>query len=82
MEKISQMISKDSEDRRNISELYNKMTIKELNEMVPEIPWLEYITKVLSLKDLKITEDERINVNVPEYIKKLAELLKNTPKRN
>ncbi|RXG71041.1 Membrane metallo-endopeptidase-like 1 [Armadillidium vulgare] len=65
---------KDSEDRRNISELYNKMTIKELNEMVPEIPWLEYITKVLSLKNLKITEVERINVNVPEYIKK--ELLK------
>lgn len=35
------------EERRNISKLYNKMTIGELQTMVPEIPWLEYINRVL-----------------------------------
>lgn len=36
------------EERRNISKLYNKMTIQELQTMVPEIPWLEYINRVLA----------------------------------
>ena len=29
------------EDRRDINALYNKMTLKELNLKVPDIPWVE-----------------------------------------
>lgn len=68
------------EERRNASKLYNKMTIGELQKMVPEIPWLEYINRVLS-PFFSVTTEEPVVVNVPDYVKNLGQLLNRTPKR-
>ncbi|XP_042232177.1 neprilysin-2-like isoform X3 [Homarus americanus] len=68
------------EERRNATKLYNKMTIKELQEMVPEIPWLEYINSILT-PFFTVTIQEPVIVNVPSYVKKLGKLLIKTPKR-
>ncbi|XP_069163087.1 neprilysin-2 isoform X2 [Procambarus clarkii] len=68
------------EERRNASKLYNKMSIAELQKMVPEVPWLEYINTVLD-PFFTVTEEEPVIVNVPTFVKKLGQLLTKTPKR-
>lgn len=68
------------EERRNASKLYNKMTIGELQAKVPEIPWLEYINNVLA-PFFRVTTEEPVIVNVPNYVKNLGQLLTRTPKR-
>ncbi|CAL4159546.1 unnamed protein product, partial [Meganyctiphanes norvegica] len=35
------------QNRRNMTSLYNKMTLKELQELVPQVPWLDYINNIL-----------------------------------
>ncbi|KAG0730217.1 Neprilysin-2 [Chionoecetes opilio] len=72
--------SMPKEDRRNASKLYNKMTIGELQKLVPEIPWLEYINRIISPFFI-VKTDEAVIVNVPEYVKNLGKLLTRTPKR-
>ncbi|MPC12879.1 Membrane metallo-endopeptidase-like 1 [Portunus trituberculatus] len=68
------------EERRNASKLYNKMTIGELQAKVPEIPWLAYINNVLA-PFFRVTAEEPVVVNVPDYVKNLGQLLNRTPKR-
>ncbi|XP_071515798.1 neprilysin-2 isoform X3 [Panulirus ornatus] len=68
------------EERRNATKLYNKMTIGELHELVPEIPWLDYINRLLS-PFFTVTNEEPVVVNVPSYVKNLGKLLAETPKR-
>lgn len=41
-------ISLPREERRNATKLYNPMTIQDLSSLDPNIPWLEYINKILS----------------------------------
>ena len=54
------------------------MTIKELSQKVPQIPWLDYINTILAPHHV-LTEDERVNVNVPDdYFPNLVDLLANT----
>ena len=54
------------EERRDDSKLYNPMTIKELSDKVPQIPWLPYINTILSPHYVLI-ENERVIVCVPDY---------------
>ena len=68
------------EDRFNIDKLYNPMTIKELIEKVPQIPWLTYMNTMLAPHHV-VTEDERVIVEVPDYFPKLVDLIAKTPKR-
>lgn len=68
------------EERRDPNKLYNPMTISELSEEVPDIPWLEYINMIAAPHHV-LTEDERVIVEVPDYFTNLTELLANTPKR-
>ena len=56
------------------------MTIKELSEKVPQIPWLTYMNTILAPHHV-LTEDERVIVDVPDYFPKLVDLLAKTPKR-
>jgi hypothetical protein len=56
------------------------MTIKELSEKVPDIPWLTYMNTILAPHHV-LTDDERVIVDVPDYFPKLVELLAKTPKR-
>ncbi|XP_064087548.1 neprilysin-2-like isoform X3 [Macrobrachium nipponense] len=68
------------EERRNATKLYNKITIRELQEMVPEIEWLEYINTLLS-PFFKVTADEPVVISNRELVKNLGKLVAKTPKR-
>ncbi|XP_014207875.1 neprilysin-2-like [Copidosoma floridanum] len=73
-------ISLPSEKRRNITALYNAMTIAELSKRFPSIPWIEYFNTILA-PTTSVTEDEVVVVNVPTFITELEKLLMKTPKR-
>ncbi|KAK2705540.1 neprilysin-2-like [Artemia franciscana] len=73
-------ITMPREERRNASKLYNPMTIRELSEMIPQVPWLDYMNKILEPLHV-LTEDERIIVDVPNFFKQLVVLLEQTPAR-
>lgn len=66
------------EERRNVSRLYNKYTVKKLTDMAPQIDWMKYFNGLLNDK---ITEDEPIIVGVPSFVVKFADLITNTEKR-
>lgn len=56
------------------------MTIPELQEKFPSIPWYEYFSTILP-KSVEVQPDEITIVDVPSYIKGLEALLSTTPKR-
>lgn len=57
------------------------MTVEELQETYPFIPWLEYLNNVLDIPDIEINEDEVVNVAEPKYLNELSSLLRKTPKK-
>ncbi|KAF5280974.1 hypothetical protein FQR65_LT14898 [Abscondita terminalis] len=69
------------EEQRNATALYNPMTIEDLQKQYPFINWLEHISNVLDIPDIKIGYDEVVSVSVPKYFTKLEILLKETSKR-
>lgn len=73
-------ISLPLEKRRNATSLYNPMTVAELQQKFPRIPWLTYINRLLA-PHVQIGLDEVAIVNVPKYISDLEDLLEKTPKR-
>lgn len=56
------------------------MTIREMQQEFPSIPWVEYINTLLA-PDMSIDEDEVVIVSVPSYIRKFEALISKTPKR-
>lgn len=66
------------EERRNISRLYNKMTVDDLYKLASEINWDKYFNKLLTNS---IPRTEEIIVIVPDYVQKLEKLLMSTDKR-
>ncbi|CAL8147661.1 unnamed protein product [Orchesella dallaii] len=68
------------EERRNVTKLYNPMTIKELQEKWKSIPWLEYINRLLP-EAVKVDENEIVIVTVPEYLNKFEKLIQETDAR-
>ncbi|CAH1111368.1 unnamed protein product [Psylliodes chrysocephalus] len=73
-------ISLPSEKRRNMTALYNPMSIEQLQEKFPSIPWVEYINNLLA-PDTHVETGELIIVNVPSYLKSFELLVEKTPKR-
>lgn len=73
-------ISLAQEDRRNVSALYNPLTVKELQQKYPYIQWQDYINALLP-EHVQIDENERVIDNVPKFLKELESILKSTPKR-
>lgn len=43
-------ITASPEDRRNVSELYQRFTIGELRQSIPQIDWIRYFTLILNRK--------------------------------
>lgn len=73
-------LSLPSEERRNVTKLYNAMTVHEMESTFPTIPWLTYFNNILP-ESVHITRDEVIIVAVPSFIKGLEKLIADTPKR-
>nr|CAH7760506.1 unnamed protein product [Callosobruchus chinensis] len=73
-------ISLPSEKRRNATALYNPMTMDQLQEAFPSIPWIEYMNNLLA-PDTQVTHDEVVVVSVPAYIRDFEALISRTPKR-
>lgn len=78
-EKVLSNITIPSEQRRNYSAIYNKITIGELIQQVPGINWKAYLNIVL--KPFDLTNDEPIVVYAIDYFKQLAELVRQSEKR-
>ncbi|CAG9827195.1 unnamed protein product [Diabrotica balteata] len=73
-------ISLPSEKRRNMTALYNPMTIEQLQEKFRSIPWVEYINNLLA-PDTTVESGEIVVVNVPSYLKAFETLVSKTSKR-
>lgn len=56
------------------------MTIKEVQEKYPYLPWLEYINAMLP-ESVQVDETERINVDVPSFFEKLGDVINGASKR-
>jgi len=57
----------------------NTMTVSKAAELFPGFDMLEYLKSLLGLDTLKASEV--IKIHVPDYIKKLGDFLKETPKK-
>ncbi|XP_008554181.1 neprilysin-2 isoform X1 [Microplitis demolitor] len=73
-------ISLPVEKRRNATLLYNPMTITELSNKYPSIPWKEYFNRILK-PHVQVDDNEITIVNVPSFISDFEQLMKSTPKR-
>lgn len=69
-----------TEKRRNITALYNPMTIRELQGNYSSIPWKDYFNAILE-PIISIEEDEVVIVNVPSFFKDFEKLMEETPKK-
>ncbi|XP_070505219.1 neprilysin-2-like [Chironomus tepperi] len=68
------------EKRRNVTALYNAMTIKAVQARYPYNNWLDYFNAILPNVS-QVTDDEIINVSVLSFFDALGPLLEKTPKR-
>ncbi|GAU91875.1 hypothetical protein RvY_04050 [Ramazzottius varieornatus] len=66
------------EFRRNFTAIYEKMTISEMEKLVPQIKWMRYFESVLNRS---VRTDETLVVYAKDYFIKLGDLLTKTPKR-
>jgi len=73
-------ITLSREKRKDVKALVNPMTIRQLEQLDPSTPWLEYINTILPHK-VQVEKSEIINVAVPSYIQSLARLTAKTPPR-
>eukprot|EP00091_Calanus_sinicus_P012009 TRINITY_DN2709_c0_g1_i6.p1 TRINITY_DN2709_c0_g1~~TRINITY_DN2709_c0_g1_i6.p1 ORF type:complete len:440 (-),score=152.27 TRINITY_DN2709_c0_g1_i6:631-1917(-) len=65
--KLAEM-SLPREERRNKTALYNPMTLKQVQELYPELPLIQYVNDILGSADVAVDETEVVNVAVPKYI--------------
>lgn len=65
-------ITSAQEDRTNISVLYQKMTLNELQEEIPEIDWIRYLTIV---QDRVIDPEEKVIMFAKTYMMELVKLI-------
>lgn len=72
--------SLSQEDRRNITNLYNLLTIAELEKKHPNIPFLTVINNILPGK-VQVHASQEVLVGVPEYLTALERLVTSTPPR-
>lgn len=71
-------ITSSPDERRNVSELYERMTLRELRQAVPEIDWIKYLTIVL---DREVDQSEPVVMFATRYTQNLVALLCRTEPR-
>lgn len=65
-------ITSSQEDRTNISVLYQKLTLNELQEEIPEIDWMRYLTII---QERVIEPDEKVIMFAKKYMQDLVKLI-------
>lgn len=68
------------EERRNSTELYNPVTLKEMQIKYPYTDWIKYINQLLPEK-VRVDENEVVVVNSPKFFQQLGKLLAATSNR-
>ena len=74
-------ISLSKAETRNKVLLNNPMTLREVQKLYPDLPWIEYINEILKPAKIIVDEDEVVNIVVPRYISKLLEYIATVPDR-
>lgn len=73
-------MSMTPEQQRNVTAIYNPITIRELQTKYPYMNWLGYFTSFLR-NQINITQEEIVIVRDPNYFAKLNDTLQSTPKQ-
>ncbi|XP_055295789.1 neprilysin-2-like isoform X2 [Sitodiplosis mosellana] len=73
-------ISTPMEESRNLSELYNPMTLNETQSKYPYINWVEYINSLLP-PNISVTENETVIFNSISFFKHFGDLIGTTSNR-
>ncbi|XP_067619816.1 neprilysin-4 isoform X2 [Eurosta solidaginis] len=68
-------ITAPAEQRLNVTKLYNRLTLKQLNQAVPEINWLRYLS---TLQDRTVRDSEEVVIYALDYMNDLVRLLRTT----
>ncbi|XP_017048860.1 neprilysin-4 [Drosophila ficusphila] len=71
-------ITAPAEQRLNVTKLYKRMTLDQLQSEVPEIKWRAYLQ---SLQDREVLGSEEVVIYAVEYMSKLVTLLDETDSR-
>lgn len=68
----------DPNFRRNVSEIYNRVTINDLHKLIPQINWHRYVSIVL---EKKVESSLPVVVYCTPFLEELVNLLAVTPSR-
>ncbi|XP_069775199.1 endothelin-converting enzyme 1 isoform X2 [Narcine bancroftii] len=71
-------ITVPQEDRRDEELLYNKMTIRSLQALVPEVDWLPLLSVIFY--PVELNDSEPVVVYAKEYLQKVSNLINSTDK--
>ncbi|XP_039493005.1 neprilysin-4 isoform X1 [Drosophila santomea] len=71
-------ITAPAEQRLNVTKLYKRMTLDQLEAVVPEIKWRAYLQ---SLQDREVLGSEEVVIYAVEYMSKLVTLMEETDTR-
>lgn len=66
-------------DRHDTSAIYRKLTLPQLQKMVPEIDWREYLQETVG--DIKLKRDEPVVVYALSYLMQMGKILRETDRR-
>ncbi|KAL7294193.1 hypothetical protein TKK_0012214 [Trichogramma kaykai] len=73
-------ITTPQEERRDEEKMYNLMTLQELQVKAPFFSWLKYFQNATSLLNKTISNQMKVVVYAPDYLRKLTELVRDYKK--
>lgn len=71
-------VSEYDDVRRDISSMYNKVTLSQLQQIAPNLQWKRLLDQIFNEN---FSEDEEVVVLATEYMQKVSELIRATPTR-
>ncbi|XP_022085466.1 endothelin-converting enzyme homolog isoform X3 [Acanthaster planci] len=71
-------LSLSLDDYENFEDLFNYMTVEEMQIQFPAFNWLEYLNYLFKDTDVQITSKEQIIVFTPKYLAAVSDLVLNT----
>ncbi|KAK1162402.1 endothelin-converting enzyme-like 1 [Acipenser oxyrinchus oxyrinchus] len=71
-------ISEFDEQRRDISTMYNRITLRQLQRITPSLHWKRLLDRIFHDN---LSEDEEIVVLATDYMQKVSDIIKTTPER-